>query len=517
MQGYVENLTAEGVSGWAWDPTRPAETLAVDVTLDEKVIGEAKANIFRPDLRRAGVGEGTHGFAIAFPEQVSALDLLRVAVRPRESRTNLPLLGPLRERLRSRVSEAASANTDQSGRHVEEAWLTGSAPLLFSKLSDFQAALVSLAPDDRVRLIKAAVAGRRDTLGGVVNVAYLRDTDPDSFEAALEEVGKHAPDHLIAMRALAWHHNRAGSFSVAAEVLSRLLQARPTSGGDARRERLRLRLLCGDLDAEQWDAETAKIETRWRTPASLCSYDLQRQVALGAEAELDAARGRLDAAIDAHPGGLLEVARAGQTQAARGRYAAALARILSADRVALVGNAPSLRDGEFGAEIDAHDCVIRVNFPVVAGFERHIGMRTDVVLFSETYRDGLDGMLARHAAYADVPAFGVIPESPPPQSAASLPHPDIPSMPEPLCELLASLTYSRSTTGLMAITLLSMVLRKSVSLYGFNFFEPGREAHYFGAANIFLGHEAAYERWFVRVMLDRLLPNLRFVETPKVR
>jgi hypothetical protein len=46
-------------------------------------------------------------------------------------------------------------------------------------------------------------------------------------------------------------------------------------------------------------------------------------------------------------------------------------------RCAVVGNSGALLASQLGAEIDAHDLVLRFNYPPLAGYERDVGNRTD--------------------------------------------------------------------------------------------------------------------------------------------
>jgi hypothetical protein len=490
--------------------------VTVEAVLDGKVLARSVAATYRADLEAASVGTGRCGFDISFPDVLTTIDLVRVRVHVAGIGTALPPLGRLGEKLREAAMAASNAAEGTDRDPAAEQRILSDAPLLFTDLVSFSNSLVSLRPSDRVRLIATAVMGQRDELEGIVNLVFIRDRDPASFEAAMQMVGRKDPGHALAMRALAWHLNRVGRFAEAHEALATLLRARDAMGGDARRELMRLKLLMGELDEAGWEEALARLEPNWHAPAAVAAYRLQR-LAEQDVAEFAREAVRLDAAIAAHPACRFEIAGAGATHEARGRYASALGRIMSARRVALVGNAPTLRDAEFGPEIDGHDCVIRINFPVISGFEKHVGHRTDVVIFSETYRGQLGEMMQRDPAYADVLAFGVVPERPPTRNAAGTLFPGLPSMPAELCALLAGLTYVRATTGLMAITLLGLVLKKQISLYGFAFFDPTQETHYYGQSHVFLGHEAAYERWYVRVLLDKLLPSMRFVTASETR
>ena len=53
------------------------------------------------------------------------------------------------------------------------------------------------------------------------------------------------------------------------------------------------------------------------------------------------------------------------------------------DTCALVGSSYSLKKKKYGAEIDAHDVVVRINDPPVKGYESHVGRRpADISIFN---------------------------------------------------------------------------------------------------------------------------------------
>jgi hypothetical protein len=55
-------------------------------------------------------------------------------------------------------------------------------------------------------------------------------------------------------------------------------------------------------------------------------------------------------------------------------------RVRPFGRCAVVGNSGALLSAGLGAEIDAHELVIRFNYPPLAGYERDVGNRTDWML-----------------------------------------------------------------------------------------------------------------------------------------
>jgi len=63
LQGVIETCTTDGVSGWVQDTLNPSLPVRLAVMLDGAVIAEILARNWRPDLVKAGIGNGYHGFA----------------------------------------------------------------------------------------------------------------------------------------------------------------------------------------------------------------------------------------------------------------------------------------------------------------------------------------------------------------------------------------------------------------------------------------------------------------------
>jgi hypothetical protein len=68
------------------------------------------------------------------------------------------------------------------------------------------------------------------------------------------------------------------------------------------------------------------------------------------------------------------------TAEASGRARHAPLRSVRHQTCALVGNSGALLGSAYGAEIDAHDAVVRINSGLTAGYERHVGSRTTVLI-----------------------------------------------------------------------------------------------------------------------------------------
>jgi hypothetical protein len=61
IQGFIERIEPQRVSGWAWDRLAPEVHLEVEIVLDGKILATTHANRFREDLK-SGTGDGCHAF-----------------------------------------------------------------------------------------------------------------------------------------------------------------------------------------------------------------------------------------------------------------------------------------------------------------------------------------------------------------------------------------------------------------------------------------------------------------------
>jgi arylsulfatase A-like enzyme len=65
--GAVDVAAADGITGWAWDPSRPDVPVRVDVYVDNHLLQTVTADVLREDLRDLGYGNGRHGFVLGLP------------------------------------------------------------------------------------------------------------------------------------------------------------------------------------------------------------------------------------------------------------------------------------------------------------------------------------------------------------------------------------------------------------------------------------------------------------------
>ena len=89
-QGHVDTLTRDRIAGWACDPDHPGVPVPLQVTANGIVIARTLANAHRPDLVRAGIGTGRHGFDLVIPGGLSPLTRHIVEITDERSGTALP-------------------------------------------------------------------------------------------------------------------------------------------------------------------------------------------------------------------------------------------------------------------------------------------------------------------------------------------------------------------------------------------------------------------------------------------
>lgn len=68
LNGRVDALDGSRLHGWIWDETRPEERLIVRLLRGDVVVQEVVADQGRIDLRRNGIGDGRHAFAMELDE-----------------------------------------------------------------------------------------------------------------------------------------------------------------------------------------------------------------------------------------------------------------------------------------------------------------------------------------------------------------------------------------------------------------------------------------------------------------
>ena len=93
LNGRVDALDGNRLHGWIWDEARPEERLIVRLMRGGLKVQEAVADQGRIDLRRNGIGDGRHAFAMELDDRTAAAREAKLIARnPNEISRTQPLL-----------------------------------------------------------------------------------------------------------------------------------------------------------------------------------------------------------------------------------------------------------------------------------------------------------------------------------------------------------------------------------------------------------------------------------------
>jgi hypothetical protein len=67
IRGAMDPLGEKEITGWVQNTRHPDLPVLLGVYFDGELAGEILANRFRPELVKAGIGNGHHGFVFALP------------------------------------------------------------------------------------------------------------------------------------------------------------------------------------------------------------------------------------------------------------------------------------------------------------------------------------------------------------------------------------------------------------------------------------------------------------------
>ncbi len=89
VRGSVDVVSGTEVRGWAFSPGR-RDPVTVQAVLNHEILGEAAANLHRPDLAVAGLGDGNSGYAMKLFRPVDPLYLPFLVVKVDGGDAELP-------------------------------------------------------------------------------------------------------------------------------------------------------------------------------------------------------------------------------------------------------------------------------------------------------------------------------------------------------------------------------------------------------------------------------------------
>ena len=75
LRGHVDGWWGRDVRGWAQNPARPEVPVCLEAWVGGVPVSRTLANLFRADLRDAGLGSGCHGFQMTLPHSALGRDV----------------------------------------------------------------------------------------------------------------------------------------------------------------------------------------------------------------------------------------------------------------------------------------------------------------------------------------------------------------------------------------------------------------------------------------------------------
>jgi glycosyltransferase involved in cell wall biosynthesis len=125
IRGFVEYISLEAISGWAWNPDDPDYSVALRIYDNGIAIGEVVADGYRRDLEAAKIGNGRHGFSWIVPGGLSPAITHNIEVRHISDSSEL--IGVKQTIDADPIAAAATAvplrgNLDSGDRHLLGGW-----------------------------------------------------------------------------------------------------------------------------------------------------------------------------------------------------------------------------------------------------------------------------------------------------------------------------------------------------------------------------------------------------------
>ncbi|MDO9708296.1 hypothetical protein [Paracraurococcus lichenis] len=187
IRGSIDALTPLDATGWCHDDRR-SEPQLVQAMINGAVIGEAIADLSRPDLAAAGLGDGRCGFRIEFGAAIDPAQLAFVVVKPDHGDVELP---------RTNLTGFVDAFRAMRARHPGVGWTRSLFGGLWTDRVDARRRLAGRVAIGAVSPQAAGPLGRYIEAGHVV----LRDAlAPVGLDARTEEAVARLPAGALSPR-----------------------------------------------------------------------------------------------------------------------------------------------------------------------------------------------------------------------------------------------------------------------------------------------------------------------------
>ena len=142
LSGGVDLLDRYGLQGWVQETTDPDNPVSLLVRVNDRVVARTLANLYRPDLEKAGIGSGRYGFALKLeglsPFEAQTVEVVRegddtpLHGTPRTIPATTALDDTLQEHLATLLSHA---DTDETLKRWS-VFLAGQADRLLQRRAD---------------------------------------------------------------------------------------------------------------------------------------------------------------------------------------------------------------------------------------------------------------------------------------------------------------------------------------------------------------------------------------------
>jgi hypothetical protein len=339
-------------------------------------------------------------------------------------------------------------------------------------------------------------------LRGISIVCQLAEIDSENFVLGLSKALQENPKNLTAARSLIWFYIRNGNYEDAKRIYASI-ELHWSKYNEIFIEHIRTLIVQGSIkEATELFANSKKFFSQ----AGLGSYSAQLASEHGPANTGAISQVMMHGAVALRNAMFAQGSESRIKASERAAFWSFADLVSKAKTIALIGNAPTLKGQGKGNAIDAHDLVIRCNFPTIKGYQADVGSRTDAMMFNESLRDRLNRLRGESDYFSRTLAIGVHPEQDfgLPTHTSYEDAQGVGTIPPVLRRFISDICYSRSTTGLMSINLLVFVFNRKISIFGFDFFSDVNRPHYFGnQVGAYLGHELQYERWFVETFCPK--------------
>jgi len=115
LHGHIDRADSNEIVGWVWDPNAPGHRVRLELVDGSRILATAVADIERPGLEKAGIGDGRHEFRFALAQNLLPEGRLQLHLRCADSLTPVPGSPVNIEKVASRPVPKAAAPAEHHG------------------------------------------------------------------------------------------------------------------------------------------------------------------------------------------------------------------------------------------------------------------------------------------------------------------------------------------------------------------------------------------------------------------